>query len=293
MNNPNRLFTLLLIISLTACNFPGAQPSPTASAISGPTNTPGAPPATETAAPTETATPEGGSGLEAIVIASPGSNSIVTSAVTVLGESRPTFEQTLVIAIYGEDGIQLAQQPTTILADAGSPGLYTADLAFSVDHEQAGRISVFETSAMDGGIQHLSSVEVTLSPTGPANIVPATIDTESILIQSPAPLAEISGGTITISGFSAYYFESQLGMVLCGGGDGGGAADELCGDAHNVLGSGTAMINSPDVGQPGPFSGTLTWSVLGPVNGRIVVFARSPRDGGLVHVASIPVIINP
>lgn len=197
------------------------------------------------------------------------------------------------IAIYGEDGTQLVQQSTTILADAGSPGLYTADLTFSVDHEQAGRISVYETSAMDGGIQHLSSVEVMLLPSGAANVVPAVPASEQIDIQFPLAFQEISGGSVTVSGFSAYYFESQLGMVLCGGGDGGGAFDELCGDAHNVLGSGTAMINSPDVGQPGPFSGTLTWSVSAPVNGRIVVFARSPRDGGLVHVASIPVIINP
>ncbi len=291
MNHLNRLSILLLIISVTACNLP-SQPSPTATAISVPTNSPGVPTVTDKAAPTQAPTQESDTGLEAIVIASPGSNSNVTSPVTILGESRPTFEQALVIAMYDEGGTQLVRQSTKILADAGSPGLYTADLTFSVNHEQAGRVSVYETSAMDGGIQHLSSVEVMLLPSGAAIIVPAVPAAEQIDIQFPLAFQEISGGSATVSGFSAYYFESQLGVVLCGGG-GSGAPDELCGTQDNVLASGTAMINSPDVGQPGPFSGTLTWSVSGSVNGRIVVFARSPRDGGLVHVASIPVIINP
>jgi hypothetical protein len=292
--NPNRLLKLLLIISLTACNFPTSHSSPTATAINLPTNTAGVPLATDAGAPTVAATLDSGAALEAIVIASPGLTSTVTSPVTVLGESRPTFEQALVIAVYGEDGTQLAQVSTTILADAGSPGIYTAELTFSVDHEQPGRISVYETSALDGGTLHLTSVEVTLSPSGAAEIIPATaVDHESIDIQFPGANGQISGGEIDVSGFSDYYFESQLGMVLCGGGDGGGAADELCGDAHNVLGGGVAMIDSPDVGQPGPFSGTLTWSVSVPTDARIMLFARSPRDGGLIHVASIPVLLLP
>jgi hypothetical protein len=47
------------------------------------------------------------------------------------------------------------------------------------------------------------------------------------------------------------------------------------------------------MGQPGPFMGTLTWSVSAPTPGRIIVFAASPRDGGWLHIASIPVLILP
>lgn len=292
MKHVRSFFYFLLIVSLSACNLPSG--SPTASALSVATNTAGSPTSeSPTTEPTITPTAESDASLEAILILSPGSTSSVTSPVTVVGQSRPTFEQALVVAIYGEDGALLFQQPTLIQSDAGSPGPFSADLSFSIDHQQAGRISVYETSAMDGGIVHLSSVEVTLLPSGAANIVPAEIGLESIGIQFPPPNVEISGGSIVVSGSSDYYFESTLGLRLCGGGDGGGAADELCGEAHNVLGSGVAMIDSPDMGQPGPFSGTLTWSVSEPTPGRIIVFAASPRDGGWVHIASIPVLLLP
>lgn len=294
---PRNVLVSILLISSLGCNLPllGSPIAPTETAIVIPTNAAGSPPATETATAalsTATASLENTAALEAILILSPGATSVVTSSVTVEGQSRPTFEQNLTVAVYDEGGALLAKVSTTIQAGAGSPGPFSAQLNFNVDHQQAGRISVFETSAKDDGIQHLSSVEITLSPTGPANIVPATIGFESIQIQSPLPLAVISGGSVTITGYSDYYFESNLGLKLCGEG-GGGAHDDLCGTVDNVLGSGTAIISAPDVGQPGPFRGTLTWSVTQPVQGRIVVFAASPRDGGWLHVASIPVLIQP
>jgi hypothetical protein len=234
---------------------------------------------------------EVGPALEAIVILQPGPNSSVSSPVTVQGQSRPTFEQNLVIALYGEDGSVLAQQPTTLDSPMGEPGNFSIDIAFSIDHEQPGRVSVYETSAMDGGIVHLSSVELTLS-SGTSVIADPVLGIESIDIQSPAPHAEISGGVIQVSGFSEYYFESNLGLLLCGSG-GTGASNDLCGTDDNILASGNAMIAAPDVGQPGPFSGELTYSVSGATNARVVVFAASPRDGGWLHVSSIPILLLP
>jgi hypothetical protein len=244
------------------------------------------------AAPTATAAASG-SALEAILIGFPGDGSAITSPVTVSGQSRPTFEQNLVIAIYDEGGNQLALQPTTIAADAGSPGPYSAELSFSVDREQAGRVAVMEYSAMDGGLVHLTSTEVTLLPGGVANLVAQPIATENIAILFPPPNVEISGGSLTVTGFSEYYFESQLGLALCGGGDGSGAPDPVCGESSNRLALSVAMIDSPDIGQPGPFSGTLTWTVAEATPGRIVVYAESMRDGGITHLNSIPVLIQP
>jgi hypothetical protein len=282
---------IALFLILVACS-PSPTPAPTEIAPAAPTDTT-SPVATEAAEPTAgtvvTSLP-----LEAIWIALPGGGSQVTSPVTVQGQSRPTFEQALVVAVYGEDGSLLAMQPTTIASEAGSPGPYSATLNFSVDHEQPGRVAVYETSAMDGGIVHLSSTEVTLLPAGgTANIVSAPASVENMEILFPAANGQLSGGQLDISGFSEYYFESQLGLLLCGGGDGGGAADPLCGDAHNVLAFTVAMINSAEMGQPGPFNGTLTWSVSEETPARIIVYGDSPRDGGLVHVTSIPVLLLP
>jgi hypothetical protein len=279
------IFLIGLVFLLVACNLPANQPAATDTVAS---------PATEfpTVAAEQTATTAStGPALEAIVILQPGANSSVSSPVTVMGQSRPTFEQNLVVAVYGEDGSLLAQQPTTLDSPMGEPGNFNTDISFSIDHEQPGRISVYETSAMDGGIVHLSSVELTLW-IGTSVIGDPLLGVESIDIQSPAPLAEISGGVIQVSGYSDYYFESNLGLVLCGSG-GTGASHDLCGTDDNILASGNAMIAAPDVGKPGPFSGELTYSVSGPTNARIVVFAASPRDGGWLHVSSIPILLLP
>lgn len=289
-----RIILAFLLISLTACNFPGV-PAPTPQA---PTEASGAtlPQATEIPSVElgqPTATPaEPSPALEAIVILQPGPLSAIISPVTVAGQSRPTFEQNLVVAVNSEDGGLLTQQATTLDSPAGESGNYSVELQFSVSTPQTGRISVYETSAMDGGIVHLTSVEVTLLAGGAATIQPADIGLESIRIELPAPMAEISGGVITVSGFSDYYFESNLGLWLCGAG-GSGAPDGLCGTENNILAVGNAMIDAPEMGQPGPFSGQLTYSVSEQTPARIVVFAASPRDGGLLHVSSIPILLSP
>jgi hypothetical protein len=282
--------SLLLALALTACS-PSA-PASTPTAISLPTAT-AVSESTVAAAPTATTAAASGSLLEAILIGFPGDGSAITSPVTVSGQSRPTFEQNLVIAIYDEAGNQLALQPTTIAADAGSPGPFSAELTFSVDREQPGRVAVMEYSAMDGGLVHLTSTEVTLLPGGETDLVAQPIATENIAILFPLPNVEISGGSLTVTGFSEYYFESQLGLALCGGGDGSGAPDLVCGESSNRLALTVAMIDSPDIGQPGPFSGTLTWTVAEATPGRIVVYAESMRDGGITHLNSIPVLIQP
>lgn len=286
---------LILLLFVQACNLPVASSATPTVELSLPTNTIEIAPATETpavVAPDPTATTDVGGELEAILILQPGMLSVVTSPITVAGQSRPTFEQNLVVAVYDQDGAILSFQPTTIMSEMGSPGPFTTELSFSVGSEQPGRISVYETSALDGGIIHLASVEVTLRPAGTAEILPAEIGLEDIAIQFPPANVEVPSGSIVVTGFSDYYFESTLGLLLCGGG-GSGAPHDLCGTEDNILASGVAMIDVLEMGQPGPFSGELNFSVSEPTPGRFVVFASSPRDGGWLHVTSIPVLLVP
>ena len=298
-----RTFALFLLsaLLLQACAAPAtpimlpASNTPLSVATEAPTQTPyviviTAEASSQTA--TETTAPPEGSSLESILVSMPGFGSIITSPVTVEGQSRPTFEQNLVIAVYGEDGALLGLTPTTIQAPAGEPGSFSAELAFSVSSEQAGRVSVYETSARDGGIIHLASIEVRLRPGGAAELVPAEFHFESITINSPAANSEVGGQSLTVTGYSDYFFESNLGLMLCGEG-GSGAAHDLCGTEDNILAAGNAMIDAPDLGQPGPFSGTLTYYITAPVQARLVVFAASPRDGGWLHVSSIPILLVP
>lgn len=277
---------------------PPATPtvSPTDTAVPPATDTVAPPPATDTAAPATAtlpaATPTADPALEAILILAPGLSSSVTSPVTVSGEADPTFEQNLVIQVSDENGAVLSTTPTTIQTEAGTRGPYSVDVTFSVAADQPGRLSVYSASARDGGLVHLVSVEVTLLASGTAAINPAAPHAEVHQIFQPNLLETATGGHVHLEGFSEYVFESTLSLALCGEG-GSGAPDPLCGTTDNVLATGIAMLQAPDVGQPGPFVTDLLYSVTGPVRARLVVYSLSARDGGVLHLSTREITVAP
>jgi len=292
-----------------ACSVFGADlatPTPTAFVppTVGVTDTPvpGPSPTTEvTTAPvaSDTPVPAGPSATpappdipEAILILQPGLAASVTSPVHVNGEADATFEQNLVVQITDQNGGVLTTVPTTIQAPAPDRGPFAIDVDFSVAADQPGRISVYSTSARDGGLIHLASVEVTLLASGPASPAAAATHPESLIINSPAPNAAISGGIIHVEGYTQYVFENQLAVILCGEG-GSGSAEPVCGTADNVLEIGAATVSSPDVGQPGPYAGDLPYSISAPVQARLVIYSVSPRDGGILHLSTVNIQLSP
>jgi hypothetical protein len=101
---------------------------------------------------------------EDIVITAPEAGNMITSTVHVAGESEPTFEQTLLVRVFDQDGATLAEKSTIIAADAGQRGKFALDLPIELPAApEAGRVVVLTTSPRDGGITHLASVEVKLS----------------------------------------------------------------------------------------------------------------------------------
>jgi hypothetical protein len=293
------LLSLTIVVLLLGGGFLGASPATQTASPSPALPTEqtleesGTPSPSSTTAPEESPTATtAAQDQETIYISQPGQGSSVTSPVLVKGIADSTFEQNLVLTITDEDGDLLLMQATTIQTPLGERGPYSAALDFSVGSQQAGRISVFSLSAMDGSLEHLSSVEVSLLPEGEAQILGPALDAESIRIDTPLMSAVVSGGTVTVSGFSDYFFESNLGLALCGQG-GDGAPHPLCGTEDNLLASGFAMIDAPDIGQPGPFSGEIQYSVTTETIARLVVYAASPRDGGLLHANSIIVTLLP
>jgi len=136
----------------------GASAAPVPSEVP-PTSTP-VPPAPTCAAPA----PCPACHEEALVITSPGSGDTVTSPVLVAGISNPTFEQSLAIQVIGVDGTVIGEGAATIDADWGQRGNFEAQVVFDPPpSDQPGRIIVFDASPRDGGLVHLSSVEVTLA----------------------------------------------------------------------------------------------------------------------------------
>ena len=95
----------------------------------------------------------------------------------ITGFSEYVFEGHLGIVICGEGGsgafdLFCGSQDNVIATavtimdapDAGQPGPFTADVAYTVSAPVQARIAVYNGSPRDGGILHLSSVNVTLAP---------------------------------------------------------------------------------------------------------------------------------
>jgi hypothetical protein len=229
-----------------------------------------------------------------IMIETPGQGSAVVSPVQIRGESDPTFEQNLVIQLSDESGIVLAEKPVTIQSEYPERGRFETSLEFSVPAMQTGRLSVYETSAKDGGLIRLESVHVILLPDGHVPEIqqqPFYPYPEPIQIDAPVRNQVYSGGKMTVSGYASVgVFESTLGVVLCGGGC-SGESDVLCGTRDNVLGQGYAMLVS-EMGQPGAFSGEIAYTVNGPKHARLAVYIASMRDGGIERLTSVPVLLK-
>jgi hypothetical protein len=299
MKKINRLYTLLvllLVLGLACSNSAGDQNSPVREETDFPEteanlDQPEQP--DEDNGPPEVLVPVSNDfPLEAIWIVAPGPLSQITSPVMIEGFAKPTFEQTLVVEIADESGIAIAIQPAMIQAELGLEGPFNLSLVFSVSGDQLGRLSVYDLSPKDGGLVHLASVPVYLNASGVPVIESASSPDETIAIFAPLVTAAFSGGVVDFSGYSEYFFESNLGVMLCGEG-GSGLPHKICGTDDNVLAEGFATIDSPDMGLSGPFSGSITYLVSGETRARLVIFAVSPRDGGIEHLSSVEVILNP
>lgn len=231
--------------------------------------------------PAET-TPDPGTaepGEEAILILEPGNGSRVTSPVRVAGIADPTFEQALVVRLVLDDGSELTLEPAQIDAELGQRGPFEVEVPFSVSGERQAFIQVYATSARDGGVTHLAAVGVTITDAGPEEIVPATPHPERIAIFEPQNTATLSGNVVHVEGFALASFEQTLVV-------------EVLDTAGNVIASEPIIVQAPDLGQPGPFSADVPYTVAETGPGRIVVRDPSPAFGGDTHLASVEVTLE-
>ena len=255
---------------------PSATPPPAADTPAPPAGTPAATAGT----PASTATGEVQLPPESVLILEPGSGSRVTSPVRVAGLADPTFEQSLAVTILLADGTELVTTSTQIGSDVGQRGPYSVDVPFSVNEEQQGFIQVYSISAKDGGVTHLSSVGVTLLPSGAASIQPAQAQAEQIVIYQPVSGDTVSGGMLHVEGFGLASFEQTL--VI-----------DVLNEDGSLLTTVPVTVAAPDLGQPGAFSADIPYSVPAEVAGRVQVRDVSPAHGGNSHLASVEVRLMP
>ncbi len=301
---------LCLVLSLSACNFPaGPTPFPTSGAIQPPAGNPtlsvpanqptateslpggaqSTPPLAITATspgelvPGATTQPQPGVPNlpeEAILIQEPGAGSRLVSPIRVAGITDPTFEQTIGIRIVLPDGSELATSSGITTAGAGQRGPFEAQVEFQVTQEMNASLQIFAASPRDGNVIHLSSVGVTLAPSGAANIIPAPDHPEQIAILQPAAGNTISGGVAHVSGYGTASFEQHL-LV------------QVQDTTGQVIGSQPVLVQSPNMGQPGPFEVNVPYTLTNAGPGRISVHDPSPAFGGDIHVTSVEVQLQP
>ncbi len=100
---------------------------------------------------------------------------------------------------------------------------------------------------------------------------------ERIQIDTPASLAVVTS-PVMVAGVGEAVQHNMLGVRV---------RDQ----SGEEIGTGTLSIMAA-LGERGPFSGTLTFTVTGGSQpGRIEVFDVSPRDGNVIHLSSVEVTL--
>lgn len=277
---------MMLSLGSLACGFVGGafgpNPIDTASTATLPPSvgTPEAIGQSATAIPGSAQTPLTNNGSkESIVITLPLPGQGVSGVVHIEGVSDPTFEQAIGILVRDQTGKVIAIDNVRINAAAGQRGKFSDDLTLPSGSMQPGRIVVFSTSARDGGVMHLASIDVELNSSQPSNSTVLSPDrAESILIASPAPNASISK-SVTVSGVSDPTLEQSLVV-------------EVRDQNNQSLGRATAHINA-EAGQRGSFSIDVPFQVSAAQPGRIIMYSLSARDGLTMHLTSVEVNLQP
>ena len=290
-----KIFFILTTLGLLSIACQPATPAPPTIASTPTiilTETPSATPAaTETLTPEMTPTAEVSPTFtatvaaparpeEAIFIQEPGPGSQVTSPIRVAGVADPTFEQNLVVRVVLDDGTEVTQVPTTIQSDVGQRGTFEVEVPVNLDTQRNIFIQVYASSARDGGITHLASTGVIFSPAGPEDILTQPPQPEQITIFQPQTGGMVSGGVAHVEGFALATFEQTL-LI------------EILDAEGNVAGTQSVIVQAPDLGQPGPFSADVAYTVTQSGPGRVVVRDPSPAFGGDTHLSSVEITLEP
>lgn len=208
----------------------------------------------------------------------------IYSPVYVRGEGPVPFERTLEVQVLGVTGETLGRGP--ILFDLVTPfgeiAAYEGTLPFrQPEQQQLGSVRVLMRSPRDSSIVDYAQVLVALLPagSGPTDI---RIDapTEGTVIGSPVHVEGV-----------ALAPQNQVTVRLKSG--------------PAVVAAETVLL-SGEIGQPSPFAVDLSYARFPAsssgrqgypapgerVVGHIEVFFRSPKDGRIAEIASIPVVIS-
>jgi hypothetical protein len=210
------------------------------------------------------------SSMEFIQILEPGPGSVVASPVRIVGIAGPLHDQSLFARIVLEDNEFLPEVPVIVQARPGERGSFEVEYHFVRGGH--GRIQVYSLSPRDGGITHLTTVGVQLSPSGTDQIRRVDPHPERIAIYQPVKGQTVSGGVVTVEGFGLATFEQTL-LV------------EVIDSQGNSVGMQIVTLTT-DLGEPGPFQVIVPYLASSSGPGRIIVHDE-------MHLNSVEVTLEP
>jgi LysM repeat protein len=211
-----------------------------------------------------------------VTIISPAPGSLLPPTFTVTGSGGGLFEGALVVRAVNSAGQVLAEKPATLQGSdvgAGGSGTYSVQLTVNVSQNTAGKVVAYATSPKDGSVSASAGVAVTFTPGGASQ--------PFITIGSPAPGAQLPA-TFTVSGTGGGLFE-------------GGLVVRAQTNAGQVLAEKPATLQGANVGAggAGTYSVQLAVNVSQNTAGKIIAFAKSPKDGSTVTSAAVAVTFTP
>jgi len=136
----------------------------------------------------------------AITVYSAGETAEVAAPLKVGLEFNSAVEGSYRLELLGEDGRLLYRQVWAPPGQPGTPQLLKLPINFEIpEAQEAGRLAI---SLLDrqGRFQAVDSVDVLLSAVAPDTQQAALQNPDHLIIQSPAPGSQVSGGTIQVSG---------------------------------------------------------------------------------------------
>jgi hypothetical protein len=283
-SNLSRLWLMASVVTsimTLACGFVGAafNPTPTSSA---PAAT--LPPIAGTVAPVLAGTPtvapteQPVGPVEQIILTAPLPGQGVRGNIQVEGVSDPTFEQQLGVLIRDAKGNVVGSASAKIQADVGQRGRFSVGVPLSaVLPPQLGRVIVYALSARDGGLVHLSSVNVQLnSDAAPAVSQIDPYQREAIVITDPSNGATLRG---SVKVMAEVYYVSNLVV-------------EVRGSNNQTVGRVTRQLTATE-SLPALLSVDVPLQVTAAQPGRIVVYALNTNDAKTEHLGSIEVNLQP
>ena len=101
---------------------------------------------------------------ERLQISAPSSGGPVSSPVNVSGIGQAIQHNQLGLRVRDQGGAEIGTGTASVSGPLGARGPFSGSVSYTLSGgSQPGRVEVYDTSPRDGGLVHLSSVEVTLT----------------------------------------------------------------------------------------------------------------------------------